>query len=235
MLLAIDTSTRFAGVALADGERVVAGRTWYSRVNHSAELMPAVVQILKDCGVTTKDLTGIAVSLGPGGFSALRVGLSAAKGLAAAEGRPLVGIGTLEAEAHPYRGAGLAVCAMLDAGRNEVAAARFAADGSAIGEEQICLTEELLEAISGTTLFCGEGAVTRAELIKERLGNDGMVVNSPTPAGRLWSLALLGQQRMELGQTDDAAALQPNYLRMPSIGGARQRDRRTQASRQEQA
>ena len=220
---------------MADGERVVAGRTWYSRVNHSADLMPAVVQVLKDCGVTTKELTGIAVSLGPGGFSALRVGLSAAKGLAAAGGLPLLGVGTLESEAQPYRGSGLPVCAMLEAGRNEVAAARFAADGSAVGEERICPPEELLEAISGPTLFCGEGVGPREGLIRERLGSDGMVVNSPTPAARLWSLALLGQKRLELGQTDDAAALQPNYLRMPSIGGARQRDRRTQASRHEQA
>ena len=235
MLLAIDTSTRYAGVALADDGLVVAGRTWFSRVNHSAELIPAIAEILKEGRITTKDLTGIAVSLGPGGFSALRVGLSAAKGLAAAEGLELAGIGTLESEAHSYRGCGLPVCAMLDAGRNEAASAVFAADGSPVGEERISPVEELLESISGPTLFCGEGVASRAAIIRERLGKDAVVVNSPTPAGRLWSLALLGRKRLELGQADNAAALQPNYLRMPSIGGARQRDRRTQRSNRGQA
>ena len=241
MLLAIDTSTRFAGVALAEEDRVVAARTWFSRVNHSAELMPAVVQILKEQGITPKDLRGIAVSLGPGGFSALRVGLSVAKGLAAAEGLPLAGVGTLEMEAQPYRGAGLPVCAMVDAGRSDVAYALFGADGTPAGEEEICPPEELLDSlllnpasldsVPGPTLFCGEGTAPWTSLIKERLGGAALVVETPTPAARLWSLGLLGLKRMESGETDEPATLQPNYLRMPSIGGARRRDHRVQGSR----
>ena len=125
MLLAIDTSTRFAGVALADVEQVVACRVWRSRTNHSAELMPAAAQILKDHDTPPSSLSGIAVALGPGGFSALRVGLSVAKGLAAACSLPLVGVGTLRLEAFPYLGSGMPVCAMVEAGRGEVAAAVF--------------------------------------------------------------------------------------------------------------
>ena len=87
MLLAIDTSTRHAGVALAQDGQVISSRSWCSLANHTAELMPAVAEILDGQRLAAGDLTGIAVALGPGGFSALRVGISAAKGLALAFGK----------------------------------------------------------------------------------------------------------------------------------------------------
>ena len=90
MLLSIDTSTRYAGVALSDDERVVSCRLWYSRVNHTAELMPAVAQTLQHYGIAAHELEAVAVALGPGGFSSLRVGLSVAKGLVAAAGVPFL-------------------------------------------------------------------------------------------------------------------------------------------------
>ena len=156
MLLAIDTSTRYAGVALADPGRVVSARSWYSAVNHTAELMPAVSETLKAAGLTVNDLAAIAVALGPGGFSALRVGMSVAKGLALASGRPLLGIGTLDAEAQPYLQSGLPVCALLDAGRQELSSALFAPDGQRLREDLICPPDELLPDLPETVLFCGE-------------------------------------------------------------------------------
>ena len=90
MLLAIDTTTRSASVALHDGTHVVASRSWRSVVNHSAELMPAIVQVLKSRDTTPRSLDAVAVALGPGGFSALRTGLSVAKG-----------IGHIVADSHP--------------------------------------------------------------------------------------------------------------------------------------
>ena len=230
MLLAIDTSTRFAGVALADVEQVVACRVWRSRTNHSAELMPAAAQILKDHDTPPSSLRGIAVALGPGGFSALRVGLSVAKGLAAACSLPLVGVGTLRLEAFPYLGSGMPVCAMVEAGRGEVAAAVFGPEETDVIEERICPPEELLALFSGPTIFCGEGAAARVPLIRERLGKQALIVDPAVPASRLWSLAAIGWQRIASGDIDEPAGLQPNYLRMPSIGVAKRRDQTTQAS-----
>ena len=230
MLLAIDTSTRFAGVALADQERVIACRAWYSRVNHTGELMPAVAQILKDHDLAPGALRGIAVALGPGGFSSLRVGLSVAKGLAAAAAVPMVGVGTLDLEARPYLRAGLPVCAMVDAGRKDVATAIFGPGGARTSEQRICPPEELLESISAPTLFCGEGVVPWVSLIRERLGGNALIVDSLTPASRLWSLAAMGRERFDAGETDDPVDLQPNYLRMPSIGVAKRRDQTPQKS-----
>ena len=224
MLLAIDTSTRYAGVALSEDGRVVSSRSWWSAVNHTAELMPAVSQLLGAAGVAVNDLEGIAVALGPGGFSALRVGMSVAKGLALASGKPLVGIGTLDAEAQPYWQTGLPVCALLDAGRSEVSSAHFGTDGQRTREDLICTPEELLPQIAGTNLFCGEAVPARAALICEHLGQRAVVVDH-SPAARLWALAVLGNRRLEAGDTDDVGTLQPYYLRMPTIGGPKRRDR----------
>ena len=74
MLLAIDTSTRYAGIALAQDGQVISIRNWYSKTNHSANLIPAISDVLKQHEISIKDLAGIACALGPGSFSALRVG-----------------------------------------------------------------------------------------------------------------------------------------------------------------
>lgn len=229
MLLIIDTSTRNAGAALARDGQVVSSRSWWSAVNHTAELMPAVVQLLEASQLEVNELEGIVVALGPGGFSALRVGMSVAKGLALATGLPLAGIGTLDAEAQPFRRSGLPVCAMLDAGRGEVATASFGTDGERAREDRICLPDELLPELSGQHIFCGEGALPHVRLIKELLG-DKAVVAGHSPAARLWALAELGHLKLQSGNGDNVATLQPYYLRMPTIGGPKRRDRVRQGS-----
>lgn len=230
MLLVIDTSTRYAGVALAHEGRVLSCRTWFSMVNHTVELMPAVAQTLQNRGLSVSGLDGVAVALGPGGFSSLRVGMSVAKGLAMIGNKPLVGVGTLDLEAFPYLESGLPVCAMLDAGREETASAHFGLDGRRTRDDLVGPPEEFLVSITGPTIFCGEGVQERTELIKARLGPLGVVVRQSGAASRLWSLAALAQQRLAAGEADDLAALQPNYLRMPSIGGPKRRDRIPQGS-----
>lgn len=224
MLLVIDTSTRNAGAALAQEGRVISSRSWRSAVNHTSELMPAVSCILDGAGLKVRDLDGIVVALGPGGFSALRVGMSVAKGLAIATGKPLAGIGTLDAEAQPYLQSGLPVCALLDAGRSEVSSGYFAPNSQRLREDRICPPGELAEELAGPLLICGEGALPHAEVLREGLGSDAFLVGH-SPASRLWSLAELGQQRLDSNETDDVATLQPYYLRMPTIGGPKRRDR----------
>lgn len=221
MLLAIDTSTRYAGVSLWDGDRAIAALCWHSSHNHTSELMAAIVQILGRAEAGPTDLEGIAVALGPGGFSALRVGLSCAKGLAMPTNTPIIGVGTLEMEAYPYASTGLPICSMLDAGRGEVASAIFQESEGQWGklvEEKVCTPEELVGSISETTLFCGEGVPQRSSYLRQALGSRGVVVGFHTPATRLWSLGVLAGQRLERGDVDSMATLQPLYLRRPNIG-----------------
>ena len=160
MELSIDTSTRYAGVCLSQQGAVVAEYSWFSRQNHSVELLPAVERLLKAVDITTRDLTCIVIAIGPGGFSALRVGMSAAKGLGIALDIPLVALNTLDVEADPYRRLQMPVCALLDMGRGEAAAALYGQDQGVwrkLDQERIVSPEELCDGVRQPTLFCGEG------------------------------------------------------------------------------
>jgi tRNA threonylcarbamoyladenosine biosynthesis protein TsaB len=219
-------------VALAE-ERVVACRAWHSGVNHTAELMPAVAQLLEGRGLRPRDLEAVAVALGPGGFSALRVGVSAAKGLCAASRIPIIGVATLDLEAFCFRDSGrdsrIQVCALLEAGRGEAASALFGPDGQRLRADRVSTAAELLAEIECPTIFCGEGLAPWADEIQKWLGF-GAILCRNSPDGRVYSLAALARGRLERGEFDDLATLQPQYLRMPSIGAPKRRDRRPQES-----
>ena len=227
-------------MALADGAGFIAGRSWRSAVSHTTELMPAVAQLLDRRGVRPAELDAVAVALGPGGFSALRTGLSAAKGLALAARIPVIGVGSLDLEAYPVRDSGLPVCALLEAGRGEASSALISPDGGRLRDDRITGLEELLDEVRamvigagratvGPVLFCGEGMALWAGDIRAALGGRAALCHTP-PAARAHSLAALAWARLERGQTDDLDALQPHYLRMPTIGAPKRRDRRRQAS-----
>lgn len=234
MLLVLDTSSRYASVALAEEDRVVASRTWHSPVNHTAELMPAVAHLMQSRGLTTRQLDGVAVALGPGGFSALRVGVSVAKGVALAAKKPMVGVGTLDLEAYPYQKTGGPVCALLEAGRQECATALYGPDGIRLREDRVCtageLLAELIDKVSGPAIFCGEGVSSWRDAIAGALGAKAQIV-WPVPAARVWALAAIAQEKLLSGETSDITTLQPEYLRMPSIGAPKQRGRLAQTGR----
>ena len=229
MLLAIDTTTRNAAVALAEGGQVTAARSWRSAANHTGQLLPSIAGMLQQAGIAPAQLAAVAVALGPGGFSALRAGLSAAKGLAAARRLPIIGIGSLMLEAHPFRDAGMPVCALLEAGRGEAASLLLDAAGHPQRADRIGGAAELLAEITAPTLFCGEGLAPWADAIRQTLGGNAVLCHT-APAGRVLALAALAWQRHQQGDADDLASLQPHYLRMPTIGAPRRRDHTPQAS-----
>ena len=226
MLLAIDTSTRYAGIALGTEGRVVSIRSWFSSVNHTAELMPAIAESLRGHGLSAGDLSGIAVALGPGGFSALRVGVSVAKGLAMTAEKPLVGVGTLDLEASPCLESGQPVCALLDAGREEVASAHFGPDGRRTRKDMICPPQVLFEGVSEATIFCGEGVYTWAKSIRDALGALSVVLKL-APSSRLSSLLEIGGQMLTAGgaflyiytrsKTNTYASLTYTYASLPLL------------------
>ena len=211
MLLAIDTSTRYAGIALAQDGQVISIRNWYSKTNHSANLTPAISDVLKQHEISIKDLDGIACALGPGSFSALRVGLSTAKALALADEIPLMGIKTLDLEAHAFLNNGIPVNGICDVGRHEIAVASFEATGKQIEETTIMKPDELLSSVKHLTIFCGEGLVTLEDRIRNELGELGIVIPF-CPSTRLWSLATSAEDLINEKGGNDIRTLQPYYL-----------------------
>ena len=222
MELAIDTSTRYASVAISREGDAVGELTWRSEQNHSVELAPAINDLLRRAGVTMDDLTLVIVARGPGGFSALRVGLSTAKTLALALELPLVSVGTLDVEAQPYLSLGIDVCALIGAGRQRVYLGRFQESGQ--GSEplyKVLEHDDLVSAIHGPTLFCGDGVPDVAERLRTQLGDGARLADVRPPTRRASVMAFMGFRRWQESGGEDLAGLQPLYLRSAQINMAR--------------
>ena len=121
MLLAVDTSTRTIGLALYDGVQVIGESVWRSYNHHTVELAPAVAEMLSRSGIDASGLQVLAVALGPGSFTGLRIGLALAKGMALVRHLPLVGIPTLDILAAAQPVMAITLAAVLKAGRGRLA------------------------------------------------------------------------------------------------------------------
>lgn len=219
MLIAIDTSTDVAGLALADDEEIISEFTWRCGQNHSIQLLPNLEYMLRQSKLTLSAAAGIIVARGPGGYNGLRVGLSTAKALSFSLGIPLVGIGTMETMTWEHASLGIPVCAIINPGGSDIAAALFAMqDGvwTRTLPEQLLSIESLCLQIKTRTAFCGQIAPPVADKLKEKLGGNAVILPSPDWR-RPSSLAELGRRRLEAGNFDDPASLQPLYLRGPAI------------------
>ena len=153
MELAIDTSTRFASIALSREGEAVVELTWRSERNHSVELIPSIMSLLERADFSAGDLEAIYIASGPGGFSALRVGMSAAKAMAMSLDIPLVSVGTLDIEAQPYLGLGAPVVALVGAGRRRLYLGDFSDAKQPV--YSVVKHDELASAVSPDALFCG--------------------------------------------------------------------------------
>ena len=224
MYLAVDTSTDTAGLALVRDGCLIAEINWRAVRNHVRQLMPHQEHMLRQLGATTDSISAVIVARGAGSFNGLRVGVSAAKALAFSLDVPIVGISSLEAEAFQYALTGLPVCPVFNAGRGEIATALYRKEGETwrqLIEERLTTVDTLCAEVPAETLFCGEHVAAVAERLRELLG-DGVLMPSPVSGIRRAAyLAELGIRRLEAGDFDDAATLQPVYLRGPSITRAK--------------
>lgn len=220
MYLAIDTSTNWTGVALAEEQELIAEMSWLTEQNQSVELLPNLSIVLKQIRRDITGVKGLCVALGPGSFNGLRVGLSTAKGLAYGLGIPLVGISTLEAEAYPFSQSGLNICPLHGAGRGEVAAAMFRRlrnEWVKLLEEQIMTPEELCKHIKKQTILCGEIPEDVRAFLKDKLGTLALFPHSYIRSRKPGNVLCLGMERLLKGEKDDPTTLQPMYLRRPPI------------------
>jgi len=219
LLLAIDTATRMASLALHDGASVRVELCWESQDHHTIELIPRIAGMLAQLEATVNDLSAITVSLGPGSFTGLRVGVAAAKGLALARGVPLIGVPTLDIVAQAMQDARKPVVAVLAAGRGRLCAKRYRWNGKefvADGPAWLTTACELGADWTETTRVCGELTADERREIQHRLG---ALVELAMPAAclrRAGYLAELGWVRLRAGHTDDPATLVPIYIQTPN-------------------
>ncbi len=165
---------------------------------------------MNGAGVAPSDLDALYVANGPGGFSALRVGMATAKSLAMSLEVPLVAVGTLEIEMAPHLPSDLPVCAILEGGGGRL----YAGWEETVKETFGVLTvEELIELTSERTVFCGEAAAAIEPSLSEALGELAVVRAIDPPTRRGGTLAALGFARLEAGEFDDPDTLEPLYMR----------------------
>ena len=220
MELAIDTSTDIASLALSCEGNVVAETTWRAGQNHTLQLVPNLVDLLRLAKLDLAGISSLVIATGPGSFNGLRVGMSLAKGLAFALKIPLVGVSTLEVTAYPYAATMRPVCPIQDAGRGEIATALFQmkrGEWRRLIEEHITALDDLLRVVDVRTVFCGEIPDDVVLQIRERLGSKALITGGGGNIRRAGYLAELGWRRLKDGDFDHSPALQPLYLRRPSI------------------
>ena len=218
MQLAIDAADDMPGIALAVAGVAKATVTWATERNHSVELLPNIDRLLTEAGRTKLDVEAIFVDLGPGGYAALRVGVSVAKALAHGLGVPIVGVGRLELDAYAVASdAGTRrIVAVHRAGRGEAAWAAYRGDGTGWREEiapRIGKATELHAAIEAGDIVTGDIDDTLAAALTERAASA-----ASSNIHRVVTLAAVGERRLAAGRVDVATALVPLYLRAPAIG-----------------
>jgi tRNA threonylcarbamoyladenosine biosynthesis protein TsaB len=214
MILAIDTATQYAGLALYSQAGIAAEEAWHAGRNHTIELMPRIVRMLKSANLTMPELTALAVSLGPGSFTGLRIGLAAAKGMALPHKLPMIGIPTLEAVAYPLRSEKLPVWAIVRAGRGRIMAGCYAqVDGQwqPLDEPQLTDVKSLAAQIKNPALCTGE-IDEHDTMILERGSRKKATVLSPAARlRRAGFLAELAAARLKIGEKSDPDSLEPIY------------------------
>ncbi len=225
MLLAIDTATRYASLALYDGERVLNEETWRTANYHTVELMPAIVRMLERQGVSVEALQAVGISLGPGSFTGLRIGMGTAKGLVLAREIPLLGVPTLKVVAYPHfsqrRGG---ICAVVEAGRSRLCFQiyrRRRGRWRPTDEPRLTTPEGLCGMVEATTLFCGEIDAALSALLQERLADKAILASPAASLRRAGYLAELAWVRFQQGEADDVDTLGPIYLQQPAEGNKR--------------
>lgn len=219
LILAIETATRVSSVALADGDRIIAALTIENGLEHSATLVPNIGKLLSIAGKSREDLTAVAVSIGPGSFTGLRIGLATAKGMAYGLNIPLVSVPTLKAlAARFYDLPGVTVFSLADAQKKNAYCGIYR-DGVEIRPVQVISLEDAVK-MAGNAAVEGKGPVVILGDIAEKKLSQGIKL----PAGvvvagraqvmpRADEVALLGARMLEAGDISDPMTAEPWYLR----------------------
>jgi tRNA threonylcarbamoyladenosine biosynthesis protein TsaB len=207
-LLALDTATAFASIALFDGDQVLAESTWRAGRTHTARLLTEIERLLALVEVEPNDLTGLAVTVGPGSFTGVRVGISVAKGLAVGLRLPLWGVGTLDVLAHTTSIQDRILTA-IEAGRSRFVTATFER-GRPRASAQNVDTDGLLRLAADADLIIAELAPELRVRLEAAL--PGRLASPASSLRRAGFLAQLALQRAETGDPGDAATVDAVYV-----------------------
>ncbi|MEG0570275.1 MAG: tRNA (adenosine(37)-N6)-threonylcarbamoyltransferase complex dimerization subunit type 1 TsaB [Oscillospiraceae bacterium] len=219
-ILAIDTSAKVASVSIVSQDEVIAEFNINCKLTHSQTLMPMCEQILSQTNLKIEDLDAFAVSVGPGSYTGLRIGISAVKGLALATNKPCIAVSTLHALALNVSLFDGVICAVMDARCNQVYCALFNSNANElqrITNDEAIPIDELevkLKTFQKNIILVGDGALLCYNSLSDKISNLSLSPKSQM-LQKASSVGLLGVSAYNNGQTLTCDELMPLYLRLP--------------------
>jgi len=226
-VLGIDTSTSCGAVGLIDGGEVLSDTLLNIPVTHSERLLGAIEFVLGEARCPIGDVDGWAISLGPGSFTGLRIGVSTVKGLAFATGKPVAGVSTLDALACQVSPTSYLICPILDARKKEVYTAFYRyGEGNILerqSDDQALRPEDLVKKIKEQTIFLGDGVRTYREFLLHSLPSLATFPSALVHVPHGSVVAKLGFELLKKGEHLNVSTFSPIYVR-PSEAEVRWRE-----------
>jgi tRNA threonylcarbamoyladenosine biosynthesis protein TsaB len=224
MIIAIETSTTFGSVAAVDEGKLLAEECMFVPQGHCESILPMLERMLAEAGIKMSLADAFAVSLGPGSFTALRIGLSTAKALSFSCGKPLVGIGTLDAIAYNVAGLCPYVCPIIDAKRGEVFYSLYR---DRVGQQErlmectgdrpekaaLALSSFLVKMVEGNVAFLGDGVELCREFIEKKVGGRSLFPPYHLGIPRASSVGMIALKSFRQGKVEDVESVEPIYVR----------------------
>lgn len=216
-ILGIDTSTRCGSVGLIHDQEVISEYLLNIPVTHSERLLETINDLLREARCSMEDLDGWAISLGPGSFTGLRIGVSTVKGLAYATQKPVAGVSSLDVLASQVSPSPYLICPILDARKGEVYAAFYRYDETSLlkrcSDDHVMKPEDLVKQIKEKVIFVGDGVKTYGDYLKKSLSPFALF---PSPSLHLphgSAVAKLGSKLLLKGNCLDVKTFAPIYVR----------------------
>jgi tRNA threonylcarbamoyladenosine biosynthesis protein TsaB len=215
-VLALETATMAGSIAIVDDEELIGEVKVNIKVAHAERLMDSIDWLLRASRISIKDIDAFAVSIGPGSFTGLRIGLSTAKGFCYSTNKPIIPVPTLDAFARTLTFCPYLICPMLDARKNEVYTGLYKWEGNLckkIIPETAIKPDDFLKEIKDPTIFTGEGVKIYKKLITETLQNKAIFAPASKMSPSASSVAEIAIEKLKEGINIDPFSLTPFYIR----------------------
>lgn len=215
-ILGVDTATMTSGIGVIQEGKTLTDFRYDVRFTHSEVLLSHIDRLLKALSLRLEDLDGFSISLGPGSFTGLRIGLATIKGLSFASGKPVVGVPTLDALAFLTRGCRYPVVPIIDAKKYQIYAAVYTARGNGVERKTPYLVvelPELIKRIPEEVAFTGPGIKMFGSELKKAMGQRAHLLRGEKTLPSGAAVAYLGWEKFRKNEKEDSFSLEPLYVR----------------------
>jgi len=228
-VLALETSTNVASVAISDVDKILAEITINHRRNHSQTLMTIIEQLMLDLDMQLKEIDYFAISNGPGSFTGIRIGVATIKAFAQALRKPVISVSSLDGLAYNHMSFTGLVCPLIDARNNQVYTSLYFADSRSIKQIHaysalnISSILDVINEYNEDIIFCGDGAVLHGKMLLDFLGSRAKLSDSVLMYPRASTIAKIAMGKISKNYTFHYNEINPFYLRKSQAEQVRER------------